>query len=76
MATTKGMAEYLRPSTLFRPSHFEEYLAAAISWNDNGRKRTEGEKLARNKAIAAAGSKLYDQETPELREAKRDEGRR
>lgn len=23
------MAEYLRPSTLFRPSHFDEYLAAA-----------------------------------------------
>ena len=61
-----NMAEYLRPTTLFSPGHFEEYLAAAIRWNDHGRERTEKEKLARNKAIARAGSELYDEETPEI----------
>lgn len=56
------MAEYLRPETLFCPSHFEGYLAAAIRWDQNGRQRTKKEKLARNKAIAKAGSALYDEE--------------
>ena len=56
------MAEYLRPETLFCPSHFEGYLAAAIRWDQNGRQRTKKEKLARNKAIAKAGSALYDKQ--------------
>jgi uncharacterized phage protein (TIGR02220 family) len=35
------MAEYLRPTTLFRPSHFEEYLAASIRWHETGCPLTE-----------------------------------
>ena len=56
------MAEYLRPATLFCPSHFEGYLAAAIRWDRNGRQRTKKEKLARNRAIADVGSELYDKQ--------------
>lgn len=49
------MSEYLRPSTLFRPSHFEEYLSVAIRWHEGGRVRTEHEKLAGAKALAERG---------------------
>lgn len=31
------MEKYLRPSTLFRPSHFDEYLAVAEKWQSRGR---------------------------------------
>jgi len=31
------MRVYLRPSTLFRPSHFEEYLVAAVRWVQDGK---------------------------------------
>ena len=44
------MSSYLRPSTLFRPSHFEEYLAAAIRWHEDGRPQTEAAKHARSVA--------------------------
>jgi len=47
MATAKGIAGY---------------LTAAQRWDQNGRKRTKEEKLARNKAIAEMGSALYDGE--------------
>jgi len=56
----EDMAEYLRPITLFSSSKFEGYLTAAIRWDQNGRRRTKEEKLARNKAIAKMGSALYD----------------
>lgn len=49
------MAEYLRPSTLFRPTHFEEYLASAIRWHERGRPKTDAEKRARSKALADLG---------------------
>jgi len=56
------MSEYLRPSTLFRPSHFEEYLAAAIRWHEQGRPRSEKEQEARNKALAALGRKFLEED--------------
>jgi len=31
------MEKYLRPSTLFRPSHFDEYLGLAKRWEARGR---------------------------------------
>jgi len=31
------MEKYLRPSTLFRPSHFDEYLGLAKRWESRGR---------------------------------------
>jgi len=53
------MGEYLRPSTLFRPSHFEEYLASAIRWHEAGRLRTPEEKLARARALADIGREAW-----------------
>jgi len=56
-----AMAEYLRPTTLFRPTHFEEYLAAAIRWHETGRQLTdEAEKQkarARSQAVIAEAEK-------------------
>jgi len=53
------MVEYLRPSTLFRPGHFEEYLASAIRWHEGGRPKTDQEKQARAKALADIGRKAW-----------------
>jgi len=55
------MSSYLRPSTLFRPSHFEEYLAAAIRWHEDGRpltkEATKQKARMRSKVIIAEGER-------------------
>lgn len=74
------MAEYLRPATLFNPSKFEGYLAAARRWVANGKPRCingEWEGFERRKplsnlaaaqqqaqAMMAQGGVSYDDDTP------------
>lgn len=38
------MEKYLRPSTLFRPSHFDEYLGLAKRWEARGRPKIKKRK--------------------------------
>jgi uncharacterized phage protein (TIGR02220 family) len=43
--TDPKMSDYLRPSTLYRPSHFSEYVEAAIRWTDAPPQRTREERI-------------------------------
>jgi len=53
-------SEYLRPSTLFRPAHLEEYLNAAIAWDKAGRPDPKRKKRSIGAIVNGRGGDYYD----------------